>query len=176
MKKLTLSGNTFSIKEELKAEGFRWNPTNKTWSKNFEDETRANELRDAYESNGVYGSISEVQKSEKKNEKKYFVKESWIFNLESMHDKLWVLENDIDEGRLQFPFDVAGKTIRNYSDLEDFRQECYEAEYLAKSGKVTGKEYGKIKRIVGWRVMQRYTACMTSGMEESKAAACFEDL
>ena len=30
-----LSGNTYGIKEELKADGFRWSPDDKAWYKNF---------------------------------------------------------------------------------------------------------------------------------------------
>lgn len=108
--------------------------------------------------------------------RKYFVKGSWIFNLESMHDKLWVLENDVEEGRLDFPFDVAGKTINNYDDLDALRDEAYELEWRAKAGKVTGREYGRIKAIVEWRVMARYARCIASGMDEQKAGMCFADM
>lgn len=32
---LYLSGNTYGIKESLKADGFRWSPDDKAWYKNF---------------------------------------------------------------------------------------------------------------------------------------------
>ena len=108
--------------------------------------------------------------------KKYWVKESWIFNLESMHDKLWVLENDVEEGRLVFPFEVAGKTIESYDDLEDLKEEASTLEWKAKSGRVTGMEYGRIKAIVEWRVMARYNRCLASGMSEREAGKCFGDM
>lgn len=30
--------------------------------------------------------------------RKYWIKQTWIFNLESMHDKLWCIEDDLREG------------------------------------------------------------------------------
>ena len=110
------------------------------------------------------------------NERKYFVKQSWIFNLESMHDKLSVIEIDLDEGNLKFPIEVVGKIINNYTDLYDLRDEASELEWIAKSRKVTSKEYGRIKVMVEWRVMQRYATCMASGMAESDAGLCFTDM
>ena len=112
----------------------------------------------------------------KKEERKYRVKESWIFNLESMHDKLYCLEYDIEDGKLAFPFEVAGKTINSLDDLEDLRHESDELEWAAKSRKVTGREYGRIRDIVAWRVNARYGACLQAGMAENEAGKCFEDM
>ena len=86
--------------------------------------------------------------------RKYFVKGSWIFNLESMDDKLHCIKYDLD-------------------DLID---ECETLQWAAKSRKVTGKEYGRIKEIVSWRVEQRYFRCIANGMKEKDAGACFSDL
>lgn len=108
--------------------------------------------------------------------RKYRIKQEWIFNLESMHDKLWCIEYDVDEGKLDFPFEVAGTTINDYEDLNNLREECGELEWTAKCGKVTGKEYGRIKQIVEWRVMQRYVRCIQSGMSEKEAGKCFEEV
>ena len=105
--------------------------------------------------------------------RKYRIKQEWIFNLESMHDKLWCIEYDVDEGKLDFPFEVAGTTIKDYEDLSNLREECGELAYRAWD-KVTGKEYGRIKQIVEWRVMQRYVRCLKSGMSEKEAGKCFE--
>ena len=109
-------------------------------------------------------------------ERKYRVKGEWIFNLESMHDKLWVIENDVIEKELDFPFEIAGKTIKNFDDLDDLKAEVEALEWIAKSGKVTGKEYGRIKAIVEWRTMVRYARCLASGMSESDAGKCFQDM
>lgn len=108
--------------------------------------------------------------------RKYFVKHSWIFNLESMGDKLAVIEIDLQEGELQFPLEIAGTKINSWGDLYDLREECGNLEWAAKRGKVTGKEYGRIKQLVNWRVVQRYARCMASGMSERDAGQCFTDL
>lgn len=108
--------------------------------------------------------------------RKYFVKGSWIFNLEAMHDKVWCLIYDIQEGKLACPFKVAGKTIHDTGDLHDLLEEAEELEWRAKRGKVTSKEYGRIKALVSWRVEQRYYACINSGMAERDAGLCFTDM
>lgn len=176
MLEIRLEGNTYSIKDELKAEGYRWNPQLKAWTKRLEDSERerANSLAEAYEANGVYGCVKQLADP---NERKYMVKEDWIFNLESMHDKLFVIEQDVREGKLQLgTFEIAGKAINSYEDLDDLADEAAKLCWIAKSRKVTGKEYGRIRKIITWRVMARYAACMASGMDERKAATCFEEL
>ena len=107
---------------------------------------------------------------------KYFVKESWIFNLESMHDHLWCIIYDAEDGNVQFPVEVAGNTIRDEDGIHALLDECAELKWAAKSRRVTGKEYGRIKEIVNYRVMARYARCIASGMDERFAGACFEDL
>lgn len=108
--------------------------------------------------------------------RKYFVKGSWIFNLESIHDKVWCMIYDVQDRKITLPINVAGKEINDESDLFDLIEEASQLEWKAKSGKVTGKEYGRIKALVEWRVYQRYARCMASGMNERDAAGCFEDL
>lgn len=108
--------------------------------------------------------------------RKYFVKGSWIFNLEAMHDRLWCIIYDIRDGEIKLPIDIAGKTINDEDDVHEILEEAEDLEWKAKGGKVTGKEYGRIKEIVNWRVMQRYARCMASGMNETEAGRCFEDM
>lgn len=109
-------------------------------------------------------------------ERKYLVKESWIFNLESMHDRIWCIIYDVRDKVITLPVEVAGRIMKDEDDLQNLLEECYELEWIAKSRRVTGKEYGRIKEIVNYRVMARYARCMASGMRESDAGACFEDL
>lgn len=108
--------------------------------------------------------------------RKYFVKGSWIFNLESMDDKLHCIKYDLEDGNLEFPLMLADTEIKDFDDLENLIQECENLQWIAKSRKVTGSEYGRIKQIVSWRVEQRYMACMASGMDERKAGQCFSDI
>lgn len=166
---LTLTGKTYGIKETLKGLGFRWNPDMKGWRAIFDNKSEAEEIASRWISEGVYGDIKQEA------EKKYRVKESWIFNLESMDDKIWCLTEDVREGRIALPFEVAGKTINSEDDLDDLRDEASNLCFKAWYG-VNGKEYGRIKEIVAWRVNARYNACMASGMSEADAGRCFEDM
>lgn len=107
--------------------------------------------------------------------RKYFIKESWRFNLESMNDKLWCIEYDVCDGLIQLPIEIAGTKIESVDDLYDLRNECQELLDRARY-KVTGKEFGRIKALVSWRVEQRYFRCLEAGMSENDAGMCFEDL
>lgn len=108
--------------------------------------------------------------------KTYFVKSGWIFNLEAMHDKLWCILYDLQDGVLKYPIRLAGTECKDDGDVYALIEEAESLEWIAKSRKVTGKEYGRIKQMVTWRVEQRYLACMASGMKEADAGRCFEDL
>lgn len=108
--------------------------------------------------------------------RKYFVKESWIFNLESMDDKLNCIKYDLEDGKLEFPLTLASTEIKDFDDLENLIEECEKLQWAAKSRKVTGSEYGRIKQIVNWRVEQRYFKCLSNGMNEKDAGQCFSDL
>ena len=168
---LTLTGKTYGIKEVLKGLGFRWNPDMKAWKAIFNSKEEAEEIASRWASEGVYGKV------EQKVEKKYFVKESWIFNLESMHDKVWCLIIDMRDGKISAPFDVAGITVKSENDLFELLDEASYLEGKAKSNRgVTGKEYGRIKDMVAWRVNARYATCMANGMSEADAGKCFEDM
>lgn len=37
-------------------------------------------------------------------QRKYFIKSNWIFNLEAMDDKLWCLQNDLEQGIIATPY------------------------------------------------------------------------
>ena len=110
------------------------------------------------------------------NDRKYFVKRGWIFNLEAMHDKLYCIIYDIEDGELTLPLNICGTEITDIDQIYDMIEEASDLEWIAKSRKVTSKEYGRIKQMVEWRVIQRYNACMASGMSESEAGKCFEDM
>lgn len=106
----------------------------------------------------------------------YHIKEGWIFNLEAMHDKLWCLIYDLRDGNLTLPIQIAGTDINSEEDLYALQEESENLEWIAKSRKVTSKEYGRIKQLVNWRVEQRYATCLANGMAENQAGLCFDDL
>lgn len=107
---------------------------------------------------------------------KYRVKESWIFNLESMHDKLYCIKYDLDDGKRNFPLTIAGTEITDDNGLYRLIEECETLEWIAKARKVTASEYERIKEVVNWRVTQRYLRCLGNGMAEKDAGECFFDL
>lgn len=114
--------------------------------------------------------------SEPKYDRKYRVKEDWIFNLESMHGTLYCIKDDLEDEKIDFPITIAETKITDFDDLYHLIEECETLEWTAKNRKVTGKEYGRIKEIVNWRVEQRYFRCLASGMSERDAGECFRDL
>ena len=109
-------------------------------------------------------------------DKKYRIKEGWIFNLESMNDKLWNVIYDIRDGKIKLPIEICGKQINYEDDVQRLIEEAETLEWAAKSGPVSSKEYGRIEELVNWRVNQRYAWCLASGMEEKDAGRCFDDL
>lgn len=109
-----------------------------------------------------------------KGEKKYRIKEDWIFNLEAMNDKLFLIAEETPEDA--YPIEIANYICRNADDVWNIRDWADELHYRAWGNKVTGKEYGEIKKIVYWRVMERYVTCINNGMDEDRAGACFNDL
>lgn len=108
--------------------------------------------------------------------KNYSVKSGWIFNLESMHDKLWCIIYDARNGEVQFPLTIANRECKDEDDIMELIEEAGNLEWIAKSRKVTSKEYGRIKEMVEWRISQRYLVCMANGMSEKQAGQCWEDM
>ena len=109
-------------------------------------------------------------------ERKYRVKLAWIENLESMHDKLYCVWYDIQEGKLELPLTLTGKTIHDEDELFELIDECDQLAWIAKTRKVTGREYGRMKQVVEWRVYVRYSHCIEAGMDERTAGQCFADM
>lgn len=175
MIKLILTGNTYGIRYEIKGKGFRWHPDFKAWYKLFNDADKADAeaIAKEYGRNGVQAKLETIEGKVK--EKRYPVKESWLFNLESMHDKIFCLSYDMREGKLTTPFVVANTTINDEDDLFALLDEADTLRCKA-SRPVSGKDYGRIKELVTWRVEQRYARCMAGGMSESDAGRCFEDI
>lgn len=107
------------------------------------------------------------------NERKYFVRMNWRFNLDSMMDSLWLVLHDMEDGTIQTA-EIMGEEM-DYDAVWNFREEVGELLSKATCGKVTGKEYGRIKAISDERNMWRYSKCLEAGMSEEDAALAFFD-
>ena len=114
------------------------------------------------------------------NERKYWCNSSMRFNLDSMinhvHCIMYGFEGNEDCKKYigNGTVEIAGTILRNEEDCEYFLQELYDLNAKA-SGKVTGKEYGRIKSISEERQFIRYYTCLASGMNEHDAALAFTD-
>lgn len=106
------------------------------------------------------------------NERKYYVKENYRFNLDSMHDHVWCCIYDIQDGLCK-TVNLMGEEM-NEDRLYEFLEELEELMSVA-HGKVTGKEYGRIKAISDERNMIRYATCISKGMSERDASYAFFD-
>ena len=105
-----------------------------------------------------------------KEERKYYVKSNWWFNLDSMNTKIYCLLDDIEEGNIQYVW-LMGKKMGE-KELISFQLEIQ--DLLAYQGyKVTGRQYGRIKAISEERNMMRYATCLANGMSEENAAYAF---
>jgi len=107
-----------------------------------------------------------------KEERKYYVKSNYRFNLDSMITKVWCLIDDIENGKYE-TVEILDE-IMDVDRLYSFKDEL--EDLLTKSyGKVTGKEYGRIKEISDYRNIMRYATCLESGMSEQDAGMAFFD-
>ena len=105
------------------------------------------------------------------NERKYFVKMNDRFNLDSMYTHVWCCIYEIDDG-LYDTVELMGETM-DANRLEEFRDECGDLLAKATTGKVTSKEYGRIRAISAERDMIRYCRCLANGMSEDDASYAF---
>ena len=106
---------------------------------------------------------------------KYYVKEDWIFNLESMQDLCRNLIYDVEDGKLKFPIKAADRRLCSEEDIRALMEECSSLEAKAKSGAVEESDYNRIGEIVFWRITRRFEKCrQTLGIRE--AEKCFDEL
>ena len=108
-----------------------------------------------------------------KEERKYWVKDGMLFNLETMRTKIQLFQYDIEEGLME-SVELMGETM-DYDRLEEFKQEIETLHDTVwwNGKKATGKEYGRIKAISDERDLMRYETCLASGMSESDAGYAF---
>lgn len=103
-------------------------------------------------------------------ERKYFVKAAWRTNLDTMLTKVECYDYDMRDGEYD-SIEIMGKTydVVTIEELKDELRRLINVSY----GKVTGKEYGRIKAISEYRDLIRYSTCIAKGMDEQKAAYAF---
>lgn len=104
------------------------------------------------------------------NDRKYFVKSGMRTNLDSFHDRLLCAQYDLCNNGVEY-VEFLGKrwTASTIYDLVD------EVENLiwVSGGRVTGKEYGRIKEISNDQNWHRYNCCIASGMDDDRASHAF---
>lgn len=103
-------------------------------------------------------------------QRKYFVKAGWRTNLDTMLTKVECIDYDMRDGEYD-SVEIMGKVydVVTIEELKDELRHLISVSY----GKVTGKEYGRIKAISEYRDMIRYATCIAKGMDESRAAYAF---
>ena len=104
-------------------------------------------------------------------ERKYFVKQAWIANLDSMLTKVHCYDYDMRDGEYN-SVEIMGK-VYDVVTIEELKDELRQLIAKASWGKVNGKDYGRIKFFSQYRDQLRYATCIAKGMDESKAAYAF---
>lgn len=89
--------------------------------------------------------------------------ESALFNLDSMRVRLLNMQYEQYEHPEQY--DVLQSLI---DEVEYLLEKMY-------TGSVTRSEWNRIQEIVNERKMQRYIACLNSGLDESVSSFAFDD-
>ena len=107
------------------------------------------------------------------NMKTYYCNNSMKFNLDSMITFVQNLRYDLYNGDIEGA-EICGKMI-NITNIDELLEELYDLHGKAVYGKVTGKEYGRIKEIQAERQLIRYAKCIDAGMSESDAGYAFTD-
>lgn len=104
-------------------------------------------------------------------ERKYWVKASYRTNLDTFITKCQCIKYEMEDGEYD-EIELVGKKY-NLETIYDLMEECQDLLGKANFGKVTGREYGRIKQISEFRDYQRYATCIASGMSEEKASFAF---
>lgn len=102
--------------------------------------------------------------------RKYYVKSAWVANLDSMLTKVHCYDYDMRDGEYD-TVEIMGK-VYDVVTIEELKDELRHLIAVA-GGRVTGKEYGRIKYISEYRDQLRYATCISKGMSESRAAYAF---
>lgn len=105
--------------------------------------------------------------------RKYYCNSSMKFNLDSMYTHIKCIQYDLEDGKIDKAY-VCGKTV-TLDNINELLEEVGDLLDKAVWGKVTGKEYGRIKAIAQERQMIRYITCLNAGMSERDAGYAFTD-
>jgi hypothetical protein len=104
-------------------------------------------------------------------ERKYWVKASYRTNLDTFITKCYCIRYEMEDGEYD-EIELLGKKY-DIETIYDLIDECQQLLGIANCGKVTGREYGRIKQISEFRDYQRYATCIANGMSEDKASYAF---
>lgn len=103
--------------------------------------------------------------------RKYWVKAGMRTNLDSMNTSLELIMYDMEDG-LYSEVEIMGRKM-TMIEVDNFRSEVLDLLQKATWGKVTGREYGRIKRISDERDMWRYQRNVAAGQSEDVLSECF---
>lgn len=106
--------------------------------------------------------------------RKYYCNNSMKFNLDSMYTHLKCIQYDFEDGVIRGEIEICGRKV-DIDTIGDLIEEVGDLLGKATWGKVTGREYGRIKAISEERQMIRYMTCLNAGMSERDAGYAFTD-
>ena len=106
--------------------------------------------------------------------RKYYCNNSMKFNLDSMYTHLQCIKYDFEDKVITGEVEICGRKV-DIDTIDDLIEEVGDLLGKAMWGKVTGREYGRIKAISQERQMIRYMTCLNAGMSERDAGYAFTD-
>ena len=86
------------------------------------------------------------------------VGENIVFNMDSMHDKLFCIMYDIEEGKISVPFTLLDVEITCADDVYELVEECDKWSSVIRSRALGSDEFARVMDIVNWREYQRSLA------------------
>lgn len=104
------------------------------------------------------------------NERKYYVKSGMRTNLDSMNTSLELIMYDMEDGKYNTVW-IMGKEL-DIEGVEALRDEVNDLLMKANWGKVTGREYGRIKEISEERDAWRLARNIAAGTPDEYLGYC----
>lgn len=101
--------------------------------------------------------------------KRYWLKEAYMTNLDSMETTAWLQVHDMESGEIKKdPY--YGEGLEYWENLLNEIRGLMERTW---DGKAVWKDYKRIRELSDERNIIRYSKCMANGMDEDKAGYAF---